>query len=135
MVCLAFSLTATAQNFDSGYMGPDTASASETVYLYPVGTSWATNRQDLKNLVALEVVVRTDSLSGATAGTATIEYCYDEDCTVVYTAATLTVNGPTAQYLRLQDTAFLARKFRVKLVNTSATQATKIQGVWSYKRL
>lgn len=112
----------------------DTASASETIYLYPLGgTSWATTGA-LDYNCGLEFLVETDSLSGATAATGYIEVAYDDAGTYVYQAATLTVNGATNQQLRLEDTDFLGRKIRYKQVNTSGVQSTKAQGVLVVKR-
>lgn len=112
----------------------DTAAASETIYLYPLGgTSWATTGAIDYN-AGLEFLVETDSLSGATAGTLTIEVAYDDAGTYNYAAGTLTLNGAANQQLRLEDTDFLGRKIRAKLVNTGATQSNKIQGVLVVKR-
>ena len=131
-ILLAISLSASAQT-TTGYLGPDTITAGQSATLYPVGTSWATNLQDLDKVVGLEVVVQVDSLSGATAGTAYVQYCYDDDCTITYNAATGTVNGVTTT-LRTEDEIFNARKWRVVVTNTGATQSNKVQVVYSIKR-
>lgn len=112
----------------------DTSSASQTHYLYPLGgTSWATTGAIDYN-AGVEFLIETDSLSGATAGTLTIEVAYDDAGTYSYAVGTLTVNGATNQQLRLEDTDFLARKIRAKIVNTAGVQSTKIQGVLVVKR-
>ena len=116
----------------TGEMGPDTVNASETIYHNPNGTSFATSRR-FKDLGALEVLVKSDSLSGATNVAYTLQTSYDLDGTLWYDAATLTGNGASAQYLRYEDTEFIPTWWRIKAVGTG-TQATKFQTVYAFKR-
>ena len=116
-----------------GEVGPDTLTNQDTVYHYIGGTSCAT-ASDLRELGSLEILVRTDSLSGATGATLLFQYAYDDDCTFWYDAGTATINGAAAQYSRHEDTEFTARKARVRVISPSSTQSTKVQTVYSFKK-
>lgn len=111
----------------------DTIGASDTIYHYVGGTSWATARSFIYPS-ELVVLVQTDSLSGATGATILVQYCIDDDCSVLYNAGTLTVNGAASQQLRVEDLNFIEQKARVRCISPSGTQATKIQTVWAVKR-
>jgi hypothetical protein len=128
----AVTMSAQAPLLYTGEMGPDTVNASETIYHYPNGTSFATARR-FKDLGALEVLVKSDSLSGATNVAYTLQTSYDVDGTLWYDAATLTGNGAAAQYLRYEDTEFIPTWWRIEAVGTG-TQATKFQTVYAFKR-
>ena len=131
---LTIALSASAQfRFASGEVGPDTLNASETLYHYIGGTSWATARQ-FEYPGEFVILVQSDSLSGATAATITVEYCLDDACTLTYTAGTLTANGAASQQLRVEDLNLIEQKIRVKGVATSGVQATKFQTTWAFKR-
>lgn len=132
MLAFAVTMSAQAPLLYTGEMGPDTVNASETIYHYPNGTSFATARR-FKDLGALEVLVRSDSLSGSTNVAYTLQTSYDVDGTLWYDAATLTGNGATTQYLRYEDTEFIPTWWRIKAVGTG-TQATKFQTVYAFKR-
>jgi hypothetical protein len=132
MMAFAVATSAQAPLLYTGEMGPDTVNASETIYHYPNSTSFATARR-FKDLGALEVLVRSDSLSGSTNVAYTLQTSYDVDGTLWYDAATLTGNGATTQYLRYEDTEFIPTWWRIKAVGTG-TQATKFQTVYAFKR-
>lgn len=117
----------------TGEMGPDTLNASETIYQYPNGTSVSTSRR-FTALGALEILVRVDSLSGATGGTMTLQTCNDLNCDEWYDAGTLTINGSTTQYYRFEDTLFVPTRFRLKYVAPGGTQATKVKATYSFKK-
>lgn len=106
---------------------------AETAYLYPGDAASAAAAVDFKEFGTLEVVIVSDSLSGATAGTSVLQYCYDDACTVTYDAATLTLNGAAQQTSRTEDTEFSARKWRIK--NTgSGTMSNRIRVYYTWKR-
>jgi hypothetical protein len=130
--CFSPEIKAQAPLLYTGEMGPDTVNSGETLYHYPNGTSFATARR-FKDLGDLEVLVKSDSLSGSTNVAYTLQYSYDIDGTLWYDAATLTGNGAAAQYLRSEDTDFGATWWRIKAVGTG-TQATKFQTVYAFKR-
>jgi hypothetical protein len=111
----------------------DTLTNAETAYLYPGDAASAALAADFKEGGALELVIISDSLSGATAGSAILQYCYDDACTYTYDATTLTLNGATQQVSRTEDTDFNARKFRVKFV-TTGTQSTHVRVAYVWKR-
>lgn len=132
-ILIAFALQSNAQvQYREGYM-IDTLTNAETSYLYPGDAVSAASAGDFKEWGALELVIISDSLSGSTAGTVTLQYCYDDACTYTYDAATLTLNGATQQVSRTEDTEFNARKFRLKSV-TTGTQSTHIRVAYSWKR-
>lgn len=136
ILCTFIAFNATAQFGKSEFRlsAPDTSSASQTHYIYVGGTTAGTATL-FTDLVQLNIIVKTDSLSGATAGTVTVEVCNDPDGSIWYpTSSTLTVNGATSQYLNFEDTDFNNSKARVKIVNTSATQSNKMQIAWATKR-
>jgi hypothetical protein len=128
---VCFNLSAQVQ-YREGY-AIDTFVNSTVEYIYPNDAASAGAAVDFKELGTLEVVIVTDSLSGSTAGTVTLQYCYDDACTYTYDAATLTVNGATQQVSRTEDTDFTPRKWRVKLAG-SGTQTTKCQVYHTFKR-
>jgi hypothetical protein len=130
---LAFCFTAKAQVQYREGSGEDTLTNAETAYFYPGDAASAAAAIDFKEFGSLEVAIVTDSLSGATAGTATLQFCYDDACTVLYDAASLTINGATQQVSRTEDTDFTARKWRVKYV-TTGTQSTRARVYYTWKR-
>src|SRR5690349_4347667 len=74
---LVLALSAKAQPLlYSGESGPDTVNASETIYHYPNGTSFATARR-FKDLGNLALAVKLDSLSGTPNVTTTLQVAYD----------------------------------------------------------
>ena len=120
----------------AGEMGPDTLNNSETIYHYPGGTSFATSRR-FTYLGDLEVHIKSDSLSGATATTYTLEVSNDLAGTAWYTVDTELGNGATSQVLKFDTdpdgNGFIPTWFRVKGVSTG-TQATKFQTTYSWKK-
>lgn len=132
---IAFNVSAQiGRNGEFRSQTPNTSSASQTHYIYVGGTT-AGNALLFTDLVELNVIIKTDSLSGATAGTVTVEVCNDGDGTTWYpTSSTLTVNGAASQYLNFEDTDFNNSKCRVKIVNTSATQSNRMLVTWAAKR-
>jgi hypothetical protein len=76
LAACAFSLNAQVQYRES-YM-IDTLTNAETAYLYPGDAASAALAADFKEGGALELVIISDSLSGATAGSAILQYCYDD---------------------------------------------------------
>lgn len=121
----------------TGEIGPDTLNASETIYHYPSASSTVatsvSNARRFRDLGDLEILVRSDSLSGATNGVATFQVSYDLAGTLWYDVGTLTINGATAQYYHVEDELFNPTWWRMKFVGTG-TQATKIQTVYSFKK-
>jgi hypothetical protein len=114
-------------------MGPDTINASETVYHYPSGTSFATARR-LRDLGNFEYAIQSDSLSGATNVAVTVQYAYDLAGTVWYDAYTHTSNGATQQIFRNEDSGLGATWVRFKFVGTG-TQATRVQTTYAFKKI
>ncbi len=129
-----FALNANAQyKYEFQYETPDTSSASQTHYIYPSGTSGATETGFMRN-GSLAIAIAADSLSGATAGTVTLEFACDEAASFwVPYATTLTANGPNQCSLYYDDNDFSFYKWRVKIVNTSATQSNKLRVAWAFK--
>ena len=133
--CFTPEIKAQAPLLYTGEMGPDTVNASETIYHYPNGTSFATARR-FKDLGALEVLVRFDSLSGATNVDVTLQYSYDIDGTLWYDVSTsnLTSGSNTlGRFFRVEDADLTATWWRVKAVGTGV-QGTKFQTVYAFKR-
>ena len=131
LCAVAFQSNAQVQ-YREGYM-IDTLTNAETAYLYPGDALTAAIAGDFKEWGALELVIISDSLSGSTAGTAVLQYCYDDACTYTYDATTLTLNGAAQQVSRTEDTEFNARKFRIKMV-TTGTQSTYVRVAYTWKR-
>lgn len=117
----------------AGEMGPDTVNASETIYHYPNGTSFATSRR-FRDLGQFEYAIQSDSLSGATDVAVTVQYAYDLAGTVWYDAYTHTSNGATSQVFRNEDSALGATWVRFKYVAPAGTQATKVQTTYAFKK-
>lgn len=133
LILCAFAFQSNAQvQYRQGFMR-DTLTNAETAYLYPDDAATAAIASDCKEGGALELVIVSDSLSGSTAGTAILQYCYDDDCTYTYDATTLTLNGATQQVSRTEDTDFNARKFRIKMT-TTGTQSTYVRAYYVWKR-
>lgn len=133
LLFLVVCFTANAQvQYREGY-AIDTAVNATVSYLYPGGAASAAAAPDFKELGALEVVIVSDSLSGSTAGSFILQYCFDDACAYTYDAATLTINGATTQVSRTEDSEFTARKFRIKLAG-SGTQTTQAQLWYNWKR-
>ncbi len=116
----------------AGEMGPDTINSGETLYHYPGGTSFATARR-FRDLGALEVLIQSDSLSGATNGTAVLQVSYDLAGTQWYDVTSLTLNGAATQYSKTEDADFTPTWFRIKYTGTGV-QATKVQSSYAFKR-
>jgi hypothetical protein len=134
IIILAVALSATAQvSVRYGITAFDTSAASQTHYIYP-GTNTIAGTVKFKEAGDLEVLFVADSLSGATAGTATLQYAYsDAAAPHWYDAATYTING--VQTLgRTQALSFTALKWRIRVVNTSATQSNKCYAYYTWKR-
>jgi hypothetical protein len=130
-LALCFSVKAQVQYREG--TAEDTLTNAETAYLYPADAATAAAATDFKEYGTLEVVIVSDSLSGATAGTSVLQYCYDDACTVTYDAATLTLNGAAQQVSRTEDAEFSARKWRIK--NTgSGTMSNRIRVYYTWKR-
>ena len=136
IILLALALyvpSASAQvQIRSGFM-EDTLTNAETAYLYPADAASALAAPSFREFGALEVVIVTDSLSGSTAGSAILQYCYDDACTYTYDAATLTVNGATQQVSRTEDAEFIPVKWRIK-TTTTGTQSTRERVWYTWKR-
>lgn len=132
----AFTMSAQAPLLYTGEMGPDTLNNAETIYHYPSGTSFATSRR-FTQLGDLEVHVKSDSLSGATAVTYTLETANDLAGTVWATVDTELGNGATSQVLVFDtdpfDHGFVPTWWRLKAVSTG-TQATKFQTTFAWKK-
>lgn len=112
----------------------DTLGASDTIYFYVGGTNTAAGATAIREYGALSVVLVSDSLSGATNGTALIQYCTDATGTNWYTQATLTaINGATQQSQITEDAVFLARKARVRVISPSGAQSTRLRMHYSFK--
>ena len=132
----AFSMNAQAPLLYTGEMGPDTLNNAETVYHYPNGTSFATSRR-FTQLGDLEVYVQSDSLTGATAVTYTLQVALDLAGTSWATVDTETGNGATSQVLVFDtdpfDHGFIPTWWRIKAVSTG-TQTTKFQTTYAFKK-
>jgi len=142
LISLLFLLTALVTKAQVQYregFDQDTVDNTETVYLYPGGTTAATspstaaNATDFREFGALEVNIWADSLSGSNAGSAILQGCYDDACNVTYDIATLTLNGAAQQVSRTEDSEFSFRKFRVKATGTG-TMSTKLRMGYVWKR-
>lgn len=132
LLCLvALGVNAQTQ-YRQGFMR-DTMTNADTSYLYPADAATAALATNFRELGVLAVTIVSDSLSGSTAGTATLQYCYDADCNYTYDAATLTLNGAATQVSRTEDTDFDALKFRIKII-TSGTSSTYVRSYYSWKR-
>ena len=120
----------------TGEMGPDTVNASETIYHYPNGTSFATSRR-FTQLGDLEVYVQSDSLTGATAVTYTLQAALDLAGTSWATVDTETGNGATSQVLVFDtdpfDHGFIPTWWRIKATSTG-TQTTKFRTTYAFKK-
>jgi len=112
-----------------------TSSSTDTVYLFPDGTSNVTAYK-FRNPYGGELTtyLRTDSLSGSTAATAYLEYCYDAGCSVPVRVDTLVLNGATAQTDNYTDNNFKALYFRYTFIAASSTQTTKVQAGYGYRK-
>jgi len=132
IVCV-FALAGDAQIFRSGFM-EDTVAASETIYLYPGDAATASFGTNFNEFGALQTVIVLDSLSGATAATVTLQYCFDAACNYTYDVSTTTMNGPTQQVIHNEDAEFIAKKFRVKVVVTAGVQSDRIRCWYNWKR-
>ncbi len=131
---LGFAFSSDAQvQYRYGITAFDTSAASQTHYIYP-GTNTIAGTVKFKEAGDLEVLIVVDSLSGATAGTATLQYAYsDAAAPVWYDAATLVVNGVQSTS-RTQALNFTALKWRVRIVNSGATQSNKMYAYYTWKR-
>lgn len=133
LILCAFAFVGNAQvQIRYGTM-EDTLTNAETAYLYPNDVATAALSPLFKEFGALQVTLTVDSLSGSTAGTITIEGCYDASCASVATIATLTANGATQQVSTTEDSEFLFVKWRVKSV-TTGTQSTRLRVGYAWKR-
>ena len=133
LILCAFALVGNAQvQIRYGTM-EDTITNAETAYLYPSDVATAALSPLFKELGCLQVTITTDSLSGSTAGTVTLEGCYDASCTYVATIATLTMNGATQQVSTTEDSEFNFVKWRVKEVG-SGTLSTRVRVGYAWKR-
>ena len=132
----AFSMNAQAPLLYTGEMGPDTLNNAETVYHYPNGTSFATSRR-FTQLGDLEVYVQSDSLTGATAVTYTLQVALDLAGTSWATVDTEIGNGATSQVLVFDtdpfDHGFIPTWWRIKATSTG-TQTTKFQTTYAFKK-
>lgn len=126
-------LSVNAQKFTSGFM-EDTLTNAETAYLYPADASTALTAPTFKAYGALQVTMVFDSLSGATAGTALLEGCYDDACNYTYTITSVTINGATQQVSTTEDAAFLPAKWRIKNT-TTGTQSTRCRVYYAWKEI
>jgi len=111
----------------------DTLTNAETAYLYPSDAATAALSPLFREYGALQVTIIADSLSGSTAGTVTLEGCYDATCDHVATITTLTLNGATQQVSTTEDTDFNFLKWRVKSVG-SGTMSQRIRVAYVWKR-
>lgn len=135
-ICLTVQNTVHAQSLlYTGYMGPDTVNAAETIYHYPNGTSFATARR-FRELGDLEVTVQLDSLSGATNVDLTLQAAYDIAGTIWYDVGTANLtsgSNTTGRFYHVEDTLFGGTWWRIKAVGTGV-QATKFRTVYSFKK-
>jgi|GEM_PF-5010493 len=135
LLAVAFTASAQTPQMYAGTMGPDTVNASETIYHYPGGTSFATARR-FRDLGALEVLVQLDSLSGATNVDVTVQYSYDILGTLWYDASTTSLNAGSntlGRFVRLEDADLTATWARIKAVGTGV-QATRFRSSYAFKK-
>lgn len=126
-------ISANAQKFTNGFM-EDTLTNAETAYLYPNDAATALTAPTFKGYGALQVTMVFDSLSGATAGTALLEGCYDDACTYTYTITSVTINGATQQVSTTEDAFFMPPKWRIKNTVTG-TQSTRCRVYYAWKEI
>ncbi len=136
LIAFLFMVSAFVSNAQVQYRegaSVDTFANATVEYAYPADAASAAAAPDFKEFGTLEVTIKTDSLSGSTAGAVTLQYCYDDACTYTYDAASVTINGATQQVLRTEDTEFTARKWRVKMLGIG-TQTTRCEVSYVWKR-
>lgn len=133
IILCAFAFTADAQRQYLFTAAEDTLTNAETAYIYPADAASALATTNLREYGANEVTIKYDSLSGNPAGTAVLQYCYDEGCTYTYDAATVTLNGATQVVTRTALTDFTPIKWRVKMT-TTGTQTCRVQVLGGWKR-
>lgn len=119
-----------------GYI-TDTIGASDTVYFYLGGTiaTTASSAPRITENGSLGMVIVSDSISGATGATVTIEYCPDLTGTEWYTYATLAPLNGAAQQIQIatEDVIFLARKARMVVTAPGGAQATRLRFYYAFK--
>lgn len=131
-ILMVLGFGANAQSIVTGYV-TDTLANAETIYLYVGSTQSVTGAARLSEYGVLSTALVSDSLSGSTAVTATIEYAIDDAGSYWYTHATLTaLNGATSQVQVTEDAVFAARKARIKLVG-AGTQSTRVRLYYCFK--
>ncbi len=136
LLLTVFALNVNAQfTYEFQYETPDTATASQTHYIYPTGTTGATEIGYEKSY-SLAIIVKVDSLSGATAGTGYIEVACDEAGTIwaPISTATTVINGPSSIYIVYDDNDFSFYKWRYRITNSAATQSNRSALSWGVKR-
>lgn len=129
----AFAFQADAQRQYQFTTAEDTVTNAETSYIYPADATTALTATSFREFGALDVTIKYDSLSGNPAGTAILQYCYDEACNKTFDAATISINGPTATSTRTTVSEFTPLKWRVKMT-TTGTQTSRIQVFAGWKR-
>lgn len=129
----AFAFTADAQRQYLFTTAEDTLTNAETAYIYPSDAASALAAPNIREFSSNEVTIKYDSLSGNPAGTAVLQYCYDEACAWTYDAATVTLNGNTQVVTRTALTDFTPLKWRVKMT-TTGTQTCRVQVLAGNKR-
>ena len=78
--------------------------------------------------------ILTDSLSGANAGTAYLQFSNDRLGTTWYNAQTLTIDGATQQSVLWEGICY-ARRARVYFITPSGTRSTRVQLYSFWKRI
>lgn len=137
--CLISFVAVSQTQYRYGITAYDTSSASQTHYIYP-GTNTIAGTVKFKEAGDLEVLFQLDSLSGATAGTMTLQFAYSDiaaprwyDVTT-YTYGSGVAGATIIWSSRTQALNFTALKWRIRVVNTSGTQSNKAWAEYTWKR-
>lgn len=127
-IALLSSLVASAQRFiDFGTTTkPDTLTNAVT-------RTYATTPTFIDALYSYSVHVKADSLSGANAGTVTLEVCNDRTGTNWIAIQTMTVDG-TGTDEAIWEGALRARRVRVRWVMPAGTRTVRAQTYGVLKR-
>lgn len=110
-----------------------TSASIDTFDVWLGGTSLA-NAQAFLGDGMLTAHLVTDSLSGATAANAYLEYFYTKSQSLPFRAETFTaINGAAQQSQIKEDTQLAAYKVRLRVITASGTQNTRVRFWWNYK--
>lgn len=143
LIFALFAVSGYSQN--SGYMLDtiQTSSSSDTVIMYPGGTSGSHGAASLSASKTfsggiLNVYVETDSLSGTAQSVLKLQYGYGTSPVVWYDKTTTILNGASVQPILTTDATFGANKWRLYGYSRasngnagSSTQKIRIKANWA----